>query len=178
MKNYKLFKLITYIIGGLLVIIFNNELLGYANFLLGSVVTIMSINSLIAILKEKDIKENSFNIAKEVLLINLGIITLFLYKETYLISVCVIWAIWSIIREEWEVIEALHTFKSKVIIILNIIESLALFIVAVLLIFNPNEHHLHIHIILLGIELVLEVLFPHFDYLFQKIRNNKLNNEK
>jgi predicted amidohydrolase YtcJ len=39
-----------------------------------------------------------------------------------------------------------------------------------MLIAEPGIHHAHIHVILLGIELILEVLWPYFDELESKIK--------
>ena len=71
--------------------------------------------------------------------------------------------------------KAIEQSNSLVIAIINVIESIVLIVFSILLIFSPTEHHAHVHIILLGIELMLEVIFPVLDEIFYKMFNkNKL----
>ena len=62
-----------------------------------------------------------------------------------------------------EVEKAIEKSNSLVLSIVNIIESIVVIVFSVMLIFSPTEHHAHFHIILLGIELILEVVFPVID---------------
>ena len=54
------------------------------------------------------------------------------------------------------------------------IESIVVIVFSVLMIAHPTEHHAHTHIYLLGIELLLEVIFPQLYGLWYKKHPNKL----
>lgn len=72
--------------------------------------------------------------------------------------VCIIWATWSIIRESHEFEEIVCEIKSIAPKILSGTESVVVIVFSILLILNPGEHHAHIHMILLVIELILSPL--------------------
>ena len=91
----------------------------------------------------------------------LGLVLLiFINDETQFESVAVIWGTWVILRESKELFEATETIFKKGYGLFNISESIIVIVYSILLIINPVEHHVHAHIILLGIELILDVLFP------------------
>lgn len=170
MKTYRLVKSIIYVIGGILIFVFHNKILNGANFLIGSVMIVFCLNNLIVLSKEKKISKYMPRIVYDILIFILGIVLMFLVDIKQFTTVCVIWAVWSIIREEWEVSDAIFEYKNDVIKIINIIESIFLIVISVFFIYGPTVDHLHLHIILLGIELMLEVAFPYLDILFSKKR--------
>ena len=67
---------------------------------------------------------------------------------------CAIWACWSILRESHEIKEAVTVHYNIVLRIVNLIESIAAIVLSVMLIINPTEHHVYIHVVLLIIELI------------------------
>ena len=67
---------------------------------------------------------------------------------------CAIWACWSILRESYEIKEAITERYHIALRIINFVESLVAIVFSVMLIVNPNGHHVYIHIILLIIELI------------------------
>ncbi|MBP5342726.1 hypothetical protein J6Y73_02230 [bacterium] len=170
MKIYKPLKFAFYLLLGVLVLIFNEPLLEYVPYLVGSVMLLYGIEDSILKLALKEFKEEIGKSLDNLLIIMLGIILFFLNKPEQFAVVCIIWSTWSILREEWEIKEkAIENSKSLIISIVNVIESIVVIIFSVMLIFNPTEHHAHAHIILLGIELILEVLFPLLDDIFGKV---------
>ena len=58
---------------------------------------------------------------------------------------------------------------------ISFIESVVVIILSIEMIVDPVEHHAHIHIILLGIELILEVIFPIFYGFLDKQIEKKLS---
>ena len=170
MKTYKIIKFVFYILLGTLILIFNNPLLEYVPFLVGSIMILYGLEDTIVKIFLKEFKEDITKSVDNLLIIMLGIILFFLNKPEHFVSACIIWATWSILREEWEIKEkAIEESNSLIIAIVNVIESIVLIVFSILLIFSPTEHHAHVHIILLGIELMLEVIFPVLDDLFSKL---------
>ena len=176
MKVYKIIKFIFYILLGVLILIFNAALLEYVPFLVGSIMILYGVEDTILKLFLKEFREDITKSVDNLLIIMLGIIMFFLNKPEQFASACIIWATWSILREEWEIKEkAIEKSNSLIISIVNVIESIVLIVFSIMLIFSPTEHHAHVHIYLLGIELMLEVIFPVLDEIFYKMFNkNKL----
>ena len=169
MKIYKIIKFIFYMLLGLLVLIFNESLTDYIPLFVGSIMILYGVEDTILKLFLKEFREDITKSVDNLLIIMLGVILFFLNEEEHFVSVCIIWATWSILREEWEIKEkAIEKSNSLVISIVNIIESIVVIVFSIMLIFNPTEHHAHVHIYLLGIELMLEVIFPLLDELFSK----------
>ena len=106
-------------------------------------------------------KENSFYWGLIEILLGL-IVLLFVSDYT---TICVTWAIWSILREALEVEEIISGLIEKIPVVLSVIsmiESIAVIILSTLLIVNPGEHHATIHSYLLSIELILTATIPFF----------------
>ena len=75
-------------------------------------------------------------------------------------SICIIWAVWSILRESREIEEAVIKMCKRIPVFLDLMESIVCIVFSILLIINPNEHHALIHIYLLSVELFTICLFP------------------
>ena len=93
-------------------------------------------------------------------------------------TICIIWAVWSICREGEELAEDLERFKEHIPAYLNVIESIIVLVLSFMLIANPHPEHAKLHLILLGFELILGVVFPHVDYFFVKRHASKELAEK
>ena len=92
--------------------------------------------------------------------------------------VCVSWAIWSILRETQELIEATEEIKKKnlgvrIVAIVNVLESLIVIAFSLTMIMEPGEHHAKIHLYLLGVELFTKVLFPILNYIAERVAEKK-----
>ena len=83
-------------------------------------------------------------------------------------SVCIIWAVWSILRESYEIKEIFADLKFLVPKILSGVESIAVIVFSILLIIDPAEHHAMIHLYLLLVELILTPFVPLLDELLEK----------
>lgn len=93
--------------------------------------------------------------------------------------VCVSWAIWSILRETRELVEATEELKHskiipcKIVAIVNLLESLTVIALSLTMIIEPGEHHAKIHLYLLAVELFTKVLFPIINYIAEHIEEKK-----
>ena len=159
-KKYQIIKTTLFIIIGILVLVFANTLTNNAYLLVGGLMLMYGIEDLTVEIITKKFTKDVPKVANNFLIILLGVVSLFLGPEQHFKSLCIIWATWAILREAWEVEEVVLHLKNKVIAIISTIESLAVIVICVFFIFEPTIEHVHIHVILLGIELILEVLFP------------------
>ena len=111
-------------------------------------------------------------------------LTLIVFVETGDIEVtyavvCVGWAIWSILRETRELVEATEELKDnkliicKIVAIVNLIESLTVIALSLTMIIEPGEHHAKIHLCLLAVELFTKVLFPIINHIAERLEEKK-----
>ena len=98
-----------------------------------------------------------------------------LYVWRIWLSNKIIWGTWSILREGDEITECVVRMTHKRPAFISFIESVVVIILSIEMIVDPVEHHAHIHIILLGIELILEVIFPIFYGFLDKQIEKKLS---
>lgn len=93
--------------------------------------------------------------------------------------VCVSWAIWSILRETRELVEATEELKEnkliigKIVAIVNLLESLTVIALSLTMMIEPGEHHAKIHLYLLGVELFTKMLFPIINYIAEYLEEKK-----
>lgn len=99
-------------------------------------------------------------------------------EVTYAV-VCVGWAIWSILRETRELVEATEDLKQtkliacKIVAVFNLLESLTVIALSLTMIIEPGEHHAKIHLYLLAVELFTKVLFPIINYSVGRLHEKK-----
>ena len=182
MKKWEYIRLCIFTFVGILVMIFYKTLYRYVNDIVGTVMIVYGIEeicfSLFSIKKERENEK----ITSGSILIVLGLVELVLLKgEKNFESACVIWAVWAILREGKELSEVIRKITKKHPFVINASESIVSLVLSVLLILEPKGHA-HVHLILLGIELVSKVWFEFVDYLFDKREENldkvKLKGEK
>lgn len=158
MKPWLIIKSILYITLGAVILLFNNEIMEFVGIMVGGVVAFYGVDiAVLSIIERKYFGENQLFFGGLVQIL-MGVILYIVRAE--IVSVCLVWAVWSILREGKELSEALHHIIQKRVGIINFIESVIIIIFSFTMIMNPGEHHAHIHVIILGIELILEVLFP------------------
>ena len=75
-------------------------------------------------------------------------------------TICIVWAIWAILREAWETKVAVSNLTDLVPSIIELTAGLANVIFSILMIMNPNEHHATIHLYLLIVELGVASILP------------------
>ena len=165
MKTYKIIKTIIYILAGILILIFNHQALNHLSLVVGGAVLAYGFDGIIMCIIKKDyLGEKPLILASVNLLIGLAIL---LVKDE-ISTICIIWAVWSILREGVELTECLHKIAHKKPGFINMAESIVVIIFSFTMILNPTLHHAHTHIIILGIELILEIFFPQMDAFYAK----------
>ena len=184
-KAIKAFKFVSFVVWGILVFIFKDKIAEHSHehfYLAALVASLMfaySIFDIVDMLEKKKTFAAHTSFFNCLIQITFGIIILAdpLIRENYS-TICIIWAVWSICREGQELAEDLERFKEHIPAYLNVIESLTVLVLSFMLIANPHPEHAKLHLILLGFELILGVVFPHVDYFFVKRHAQKELAEK
>ena len=179
-RTIKTVKFISFIIWGILVFIFKDKIAAHEetdpqlSFLVASLMFAYSIFDIADLIEKKKTFKAHTSFFNCLIQIVFGIIILAdpLIRNNYQ-TVCIIWAVWSICREGQELAEDLERFKEHIPAYLNVVESVIVLVLSFMLIANPHPEHAKLHLILLGFELILGVLFPHIDYFFIKKHEEK-----
>ena len=184
-KSLKAVKFILFVVWGILIFIFKDKIAEhseehfYLAALVASLMFAYSIFDFIDLLEKKKTLEAHTKLFDCIIQVVFGIIILAdsAIRGNYA-TICIIWAVWSICREGEELAEDLERFKEHIPAYLNVIESIIVLVLSFMLIANPHPEHAKLHLILLGFELILGVVFPHVDYFFVKRRAKKELAEK
>ena len=159
MKPFRLTRLIVFIICAVLLLVFNEFFLENLRWFIGGLIVLYGTLGILALIlaKVKPIYEGQgfLFFAVEILL---GLTTLCFIKEYA--TVCVIWAVWSILRESVELEEIVERELHPSLAVFSGIESVAVIVLSVMLMIESGEHHAMIHSYLLAVELVLAALIP------------------
>jgi len=170
-KFYKLFKLILFVAMGVLVLVFNKGIMSndgaLINGIVGCVIAIYGLEDIILPIVRKEWKERRVELLNGGINILIAVVMIFLLEghPHELRIVCVIWSIWSIMREGEEIVEkGFEGIKEHPITsVINFAESIVVIVFSIMLICAKDahelEHHAHAHVILLGIELIIEVIW-------------------
>ena len=173
MKIYRLIKLTLFSAAGVLLFVFGKPLLNndgaILNGVVGTVIAYYGIEGILIPIITKRIKQERIRIMSGVVNVFLAVIMIFLIEGNpeELRILCVLWSLWSIMRESEEIFEKSfdHIKKHPITSIINLIESIVVIAFSVLLIVaKDNEtllEHAYAHVILLGVELIIEVLWEY-----------------
>ena len=154
-KYLKWTKTALYILAGILIFIFYKSVMssGLA-FLVGGVILVYALEEMAFRIVRRQYAE----LAESVIQFVLAVLMFLSYND--LTKICLIWGVWAIIREGREMIEALVSIRERRLALVDIVESIVVIVLSAMMILEPGEHHATVHLILLGIELILEVTFP------------------
>jgi len=156
---------------GVLVLIFNETIMNndgaILNGLVGTVIAIYGIEGIILPIATDQMKKGKIQMLSGGINILIAIVMIFLLEGNpdELRIVCVLWSIWSIMRESEEIVEKGFEGikKHPVVSLINFAESIVVIIFSIMLIcakdYHELVHHAHAHVILLGIELIIEVIW-------------------
>ncbi len=166
-KKYKIVSRCLCVVLGVLVFIFgdlftenNCERIGE---LVGAVMLVFGADEILQIAFAKKWREEGSELLNACITVFLGVIVFFRIgkHEDELVITCTIWAIWSILREGEEIYKKIVRHVHNVpVIVLNAIESVAVVVLSLELLMEAGVHHVHMHVLLLGAELILEAVWP------------------
>lgn len=159
MKAFRLTLLICFVIAAILLLVFNEFFLHNLRWFIGGLIVLYGSLGILALALEKVkpiLEGHGFLFyAVEILL---GLTTLCFITEYS--TVCVIWAVWSVLRESVELQEIVEGELHPTLAVVSGIESVAVIVLSVMLMIEPGEHHAMIHSYLLCVELVLTAVIP------------------
>jgi len=151
-------KMIFYIPIGIIIIIFRQNLINYLSLIVGIPLLIISLEGLIYEIASKNFKNEHNRLGEEIVKFILSCVIIFVFNnDVEMISV--IWGIIAILQALKELSKAIYeinTNKNKLYIFL-LIQTTTQIVLAILLIIEPKEH-VDLHLILLGVEFLLESL--------------------
>ncbi len=156
----KIVKYAFFILAGIGILVFNTALMGYIPWMVAAVMAVYGLLGILEWLRMPPKERHWLELIDDTVLLVMAGLMLIVRDDFG--KCCVIWAVWSILREGAEVSEVLERYGSRTVVIVDLAESLIVVILSVLLVIDPEEHA-HSHVILLGIEMLLEAFFPMAD---------------
>ena len=174
-KVFDVIKSIVYILL-LVLVLFIYKNVGYnANYVVGATMIIHSVFGILDYFIDRRQRQVIPKLVYDISILTLGIVLLFLGGSDYLVLICIMWGIWSIIREANEILTYIFTKNEHIVLkILGLIESVVSTTFAVLLLINPSLEHLEIHYILLVIEFATTAIFPLINKAIMKNKEERL----
>ena len=182
MKAYKIIKTIFYVALAIVIFIFHLEIKEYVQYLVGGIMLSYGLDFMLeSIIGQKNPLKKK-NITDAIIEILFGLfITIFvderfvevenelLKEDATFRTICVIWGVWSILREGREIEENIERHEKKLWgpFILNLVASIIVIVLSLMLVLDPE--HAGLHIIFLVIEVILLVLTPQLDALWVKL---------
>jgi len=174
MKKFLLIKSILLFVIGVLIIFLTPQFVEHLRFCVSAIMMIYGVLEIVhAILNDKHFYEyySFYYGAVETFL---GLATIIFVKD--FVVVCVIWAVWSILRETFEIMAVASGEEKGVLAVLSMIETAVVFTLSVEMLANPGEHSALTHTYLLIVELFLTSGTILFETFFEK-RKEKIEHE-
>lgn len=179
-KIYKIIKAALFVVAGVLIFVFAHGFIAdegaNINLYVGIVMAFYGLEVAIIMLLKKEVKEEPIKFLNALINILLAVIMIFLIEGNgwEVRIACTIWCIWSIMREGEEIFEkVLEGLKEHPITsVINLAESVVVIIFSIgLLTVEPHElvEDALKHVYLLGVELILEVVWPYLACLEEKL---------
>ena len=159
MKVFRFSRLIGFVAGIVMIIIFKDSFVNNLKWFIGGLMILYGVLGIVNIILEKEtqihIRHDFLFNAVEILI---GAAILIFIKEFS--TVCVVWAVWSILRESIELKEIVSGELHPVLAVISGIESIALIVLSIMLMAETNEHHALVHTYFLCVELFLTSSIP------------------
>lgn len=158
MKIWFILKAILYTVAGALILAFNTAVADNVGLIVGIVILAYGVDLVVISLIKKSYIGGDAIFFGALIHIFIGVI-LFIVRDD-IVKVCLVWAVWSILRESKELSEAIHRLSHRRPAFLNAAESLLIIALSFTMVLEPTVHHAHVHVVILGVELILEIVFP------------------
>lgn len=165
MKTFKIVKAAIFLSLALSIIFLKETYVEYLRYFIGGLIIMYSIDGFVHYAFDRK-NGNEHELCESFVELVLGVSTIAFIEHFEI--VCVIWAVWSIMREANELQECIELFKERIPFVLSFIESVVVIVFSIMLIVEPGEHHAITHMYLLIVELTTTILFPQFRFLYKK----------
>lgn len=143
----------------------------YVGILVGAVVCTYAVEELIVSAVKRTLFDNPYLLSDGIVQLLVGTILFIVSMD--IIKVCLVWGVWSILRESKEFAAAIKNIAEKRLGIINAVESVVIIVLSFLLVLEPNEEHARLHVFLLAAELAIVVLFY-----FAELARNRIFEKK
>lgn len=176
MKVFRISKLICYVTGAVLVLVFRDFFVENLRWFIGAIMVVYGVLGITGVALEKI---RPIYLSHEFLFCSLEILlgaTMLALVDTFTV-VCVIWAVWSILRESLELREIVEGKLHPVLAAISAVESVAVIVLSIMLIAELSEHHALIHTYLLCVELILSSSIPVLHYMIFDRRKDTKSSE-
>ena len=172
MRKFYYVKFAVYIILAVLVFVNAHFFVEYLRCTLAALMMLYGLETVIVtpILEKKEAFKNyEFYLG----FIEILVAFVLIFAISDIVTLCVVWAMWSLLREASEIREVILRFHEKLPAVIDAIESVVDIVLSVMLIMDPSEHHALIHAYFLGAELIISGSIHVVDYLVLYIREKK-----
>ena len=174
MKIHRLVKMCLLITAGILLFVFSHKLVYdqegiLLNGIVGVVIAFYGIEGILYPILTKQVKKERIMLMSGIINLFVAGIMIFLLENhpDELHVTCILWSLWSIMRESEEIFEKCfdHWKKHPITSLINLVESIVVIVFSILLIIARNQEelleHTFAHVVLLGVELIIEVLWEY-----------------
>ena len=174
MKIHRLVKMCILITAGILLFVFSKKLVYeqegvLLNGIVGVVIAFYGIEGILFPILTKQVKKERIMLMSGIINLFVAFIMIFLLENhpDELHVTCILWSLWSIMRESEEIFEKCfdHWKKHPVTSFINLAESIIVIVFSILLIIARDKEqlleHTFAHVILLGVELIIEVIWEY-----------------
>ena len=174
MKIHRLVKMCLLITAGILLFVFSHKLVYdqegiLLNGIVGAVIAFYGIEGILYPILTKQVKKERIMLMSGIINLFVAGIMIFLLENhpDELHVTCILWSLWSIMRESEEIFEKCfdHWKKHPITSLINLVESIVVIVFSILLIIARNQEelleHTFAHVVLLGVELIIEVLWEY-----------------
>jgi len=175
MTRWHILKTILYVSAGILIFILHDAFMPYVGYLVGGVVIVYALEEFIIATATKTLVYGRGHLIDVITQTAIGVLLILSAEDV--IKVCLIWGVWSILRESKELTRALAAVFRKRPGHINAVESVVMIVLSAIMVIEPSAHHAHIHVILLGVELILEVVFEWLNTLYDFSEKKKAARE-
>ena len=162
------------ITAGILLFVFSHKLVYdqegiLLNGIVGAVIAFYGIEGILYPILTKQVKKERIMLMSGIINLFVAGIMIFLLENhpDELHVTCILWSLWSIMRESEEIFEKCfdHWKKHPITSLINLVESIVVIVFSILLIIARNQEelleHTFAHVVLLGVELIIEVLWEY-----------------
>ena len=157
-RTLSIIRTILYLIGGILILVLNENIEQYIYLIVGIDLIIVSSLELMKEIVDRGYKEAHNHIGSALFTIIVGILILTLFHDN-VYKVSVMWAVATVVNSTMEINEGLHEIhERKAFSIINLAFATIEIVFSILLLIEPEENaeHFLTHIYLLGVGFIIE----------------------
>ena len=182
-RSFSIVRTLLYLIGGVLIFIWNEEIEDYIYIIVGVNLIVTSLFEFAEEILKRRYKRAHNHLGSSLFTIIIGILLLTIFHDD-VYKVSVMWALVTVVNSIIEVNEGLHEIhEKKAFSIINFVFAIMEIVFSIFLLIEPEENREHFitHIYLLGAGFILEsveVLVKLFVSFFKsKEKNDNIKNE-